>query len=177
MVPMSNGRIVQLFKSLYVLRQAPKLWEYHFSKAVARIVIKRSISADCLLKYELSDTVYILMYVEYLLLFRSNKYVKSEKDKLEKLFMLTYLDQCSQFLGIEIERLPVGIFISHKYFTNKLIDFSKMHCWMYVLLYDCIAAWTHCFWLNFCMVAFLYDRKATQNNLVGRRPCQYSLYK
>lgn len=37
---MAYGRILQLLKSLYGLRQAPKLWYDHFEKAVARIGIK-----------------------------------------------------------------------------------------------------------------------------------------
>ena len=61
----ANGQIVKLRKSLYGLRQAPKLWYQLLSKFLCQNGFRRSKMNDCLF-IKKSDTgeVYLLSYVD-----------------------------------------------------------------------------------------------------------------
>lgn len=82
-IPTANDQIVRLVKSLYGLRQAPKLWYQHLAAALAKIGFRRAQSSDCVFiggnKY---SPVYILAYVDGLLIIGAPTVVTDTKSRL-----------------------------------------------------------------------------------------------
>lgn len=122
----ANGQLVELIKSLYGLRQAPKLWYQHFAKAIARFGYKRSNTNECLFVGPESVRAFIIVYVDDLLLVGPKKIVAELKTKLKELFEITDLGRCSYFLGIKVDYLPRGIFLSQKSYAESILLASNM---------------------------------------------------
>ena len=122
-----SGQIVKLKKSLYGLRQAPKLWYQHLSQMLSKKGFRRSMSSDCFFVADLpTGPVYLVVYVDDLLIFGSKENVSSVKKTLADLFTVTDLGECKYFLGIKIDRSPNGLFLSQRAYTERLINAAGM---------------------------------------------------
>ena len=122
-----SGQIVKLRRSLYGLRQAPKLWYKYFSDALFKVGFRRSMASDCLFLANLpSGRAYIIVYVDDLLIFGSEQIVSDVKDMLSKLFTVTGLGPCKYFLGIKIDRMKDGIFLSQRAYIERLVKAAGM---------------------------------------------------
>lgn len=67
-VPSAKGRIVNLFKYLYGLRQAPKILYPNLPTTLAKVVCRGGQSNDCLYVSSIGHlSVYIVAYIEDLL--------------------------------------------------------------------------------------------------------------
>lgn len=125
-VETASGQVVELVKSLYGLRQAPKLWYAFFAKQIFRIGFRRSLVSDCLFIREGPNPVYIIAYVDDLLVFGPDSAVADVKSELVKLFTVTDLGECNHFLGIKVERKQNGVFLSQKAYTERIIEKAGM---------------------------------------------------
>ena len=115
-------------KSLYGLKQAPRAWYQRFADFVATIGFFHSKSNHSLFIYKNgSDTAYILLYVDDIILTASS-------DRLRKYFMtllgsefaMKDLGPLSFFLGIAVTRHAHGLFLSQKQYAAKIIERAGM---------------------------------------------------
>lgn len=125
-VPSAGGQTVKLVKSLYGIKQAPKLWYEHFSKTIARLGFARSKVSDCLFSRLSPLPVHIVVYVDDLLIIGSSAVVSDVKKQLSKLLTVTDLGACSYFLGINISKGPRGLFLSQSAYSVRLVESSGM---------------------------------------------------
>lgn len=100
----ANGQVVLLIKFLYGIRQAPKLWYQLFVQAVKTIGLRRAPSCNCLLISSGPDLVRAIVYVDGILVLKSEKAACATKKKLGQLFTVTDLCPCSFLLEINIIR-------------------------------------------------------------------------
>lgn len=126
-IPSLSGRVVKLLKSLYGLRQAPKLWYEHLSRELAKRGFRRSMSSECLFTADLpTGPAYIVVYVDDLLIFGSATTVVVLKKMLSELFTVTDLGKCQYFLGIKIQRTQKGLFLSQGAYIERIIRGAGM---------------------------------------------------
>ena len=125
-VKAANGQYVRLRRSLYGLRQAPKLWYAHLARALKGIGLIEAASTNCLFKSTGATPVFVLVYVDDLLIVGAPKGVAQVKAELAKKFTTTNLGPCTHFLGIAVDRSDKGIFLSQKPFTDNLVEFAGL---------------------------------------------------
>lgn len=126
-VPSANGQIVKLRKSLYGLRQAPKLWYKLFTSVLKKNGFRRSDINDCLfMKKTNIEVVYLLLYVDDILLFGEDSDVIAVKKILSKYFTTTDLGIFHHFFGLKFENAPNGIFIFQRPFIEKIIRAANL---------------------------------------------------
>lgn len=124
---LATGDIVRLVKSLYDLRQAPKLWYMLLCKALQDYGFKCSTTSECLFVGKgFDEQVHILVYVDDILIVGSAKPFLHAKKVLCNLVTVTDLGECSYFLGVKIERTVKGLFLSQKAYTERVIDLAGM---------------------------------------------------
>ena len=122
----NSRKIVRLVRSLYGLRQAPKLWYQFFAREICKLGFRRSSVSDCLFIRSDPTPVFVIVYVDDLLIIGSDSEVTKVKSELKEIFTVTDLGLCSYFFGISIIRKPDGIFLSQKAYTEKLIEAAGM---------------------------------------------------
>ena len=122
------NHVCLLKKSLYGLKQVPRAWYQRFADFVATIGFSHSKSDHSLFIYKNgSDTAYILLYVDDIILTASS-------DRLRKYFMtllgsefaMKDLGPLSFFLGIAVTRHAHGLFLSQKQYVTKIIERAGM---------------------------------------------------
>ena len=125
-VKAANGQYLRLLRSLYGLRQAPKLWYAHLARALRKIGLTESPCTNCLFKSTGAEPVYVLVYVDDLLIVGTPRGVARVNSELAMQFTTTNLGPCTHFLGIAVDRSDKGIFLSQKPFTDNLIEFAGL---------------------------------------------------
>ena len=121
-----NGQLVKLRKSLYGLRQAPKLWYKMLSKELQKLGFKCSTASDCLYMLLSSDSIVLLIYVDDVLVMGSDDAIDQLVRKLSTVFDITDLGRPTHFLGIKFEFREDGVFLSQSAYIDKIIDISNM---------------------------------------------------
>lgn len=113
--------IVRLIKSLYGLRQAPKLWYHFFAGQIAKFGFRCSSEFDCLFIRTEPTLVFIVVYLDDLPIIGTNSEIASVKSQLENIFTVTDLGLCSYLFVISIIRKHGGIFLSQQSYTAQFI--------------------------------------------------------
>ena len=126
-VPQARGQVVKLRKSLYGLRQAPKLWYELLARSLKKLGFRRSRTNDSLfISKSNGPPVYLLVYVDDILVVGDRAAVQGVKKRLSSLFKTTDLGTCTHFVGMKIERRPSGLFLSQRPFAEKIIELAGM---------------------------------------------------
>ena len=117
-----TDRVCKLVKSLYGLKQSPRMWYQRLSSALVKMGFTKSIHDEALF---ISDApVWCLIYVDDILM---TSPVKGEIDKyvelLKKEFTLTIMTTVSQYLGMNLSHnLETGeITISCEKYLEKMV--------------------------------------------------------
>jgi hypothetical protein len=101
-----TNRACKLIKSLYGLKQSPRMWYNCLSEALSRNGFRKSIHDQALFirTNDKETTIWCLVYVDDILMASS---MKEEIDKcisqLQKEFTLTIVNDISQFLGMNVK--------------------------------------------------------------------------
>lgn len=98
----ASGRIVELLKSLYGVRQAPKLWYELLAKSQKKPRFCRSKINDSLFISTHGPPIYLLVYVDDILVVADRAAVDDVKKRLSSLFYMTDLGSYTHFSGINI---------------------------------------------------------------------------
>lgn len=100
-----SGKICKLSKALYGLRESSRVWYECFDEYIKKLGFQRSESDYCLyMKYESDDVIYLILFVDDLLICGKNKRKIDEiKNKLSNKFAMKDLGEVKAYLGINIE--------------------------------------------------------------------------
>lgn len=126
-VEIANGQIIKLRKFLSGLRQAPKMWYKLLSKTLGQLVYRRAQYSDFLfIGGTATVLVYIVSYVDNIMVFGALKDVRSAKRKIYDKLSVSDLGICAYFLGIKIECRVEGFFLSQSSYTLRVVEEANM---------------------------------------------------
>ena len=123
--------VCKLHKSLYGLRQSPRLWFSKLSNFLLSIGYVQSKADYSLFFLHQDDCLtFILVYVDDLLLCGNSMHaINNLKSKLSQTFHMKDLGDLRYFLGIEIDRNNDGIFLCQKKYTSDILsEFGMNNC-------------------------------------------------
>ena len=127
-----SGLVCKLRRSLYGLKQSPRVWFSRFSSVVQEFDMIRS-AVDHSVFYHHSSTgkcIYLIVYVDDIVI------IDTDQDGIQKLkqhlfshFQTKDLGKLKYFLGIEVAQSNFGVVISQrKYTLNILTDTGMLDC-------------------------------------------------
>ena len=127
-VDRANGQVVRLLKSLYGLREAPKLWYDTLAKFLKQLGFICLPCSECLFLIRRgNEKVLLLAYVDDLALFGDLNSIKWVKAKLKEKFKITDLGACNHFLGVSIHENSQSVMLTQKALIEKLLSDCKMN--------------------------------------------------
>lgn len=102
---LEDGKVYQLQKALYGLRESPRAWYECFHKFMVELGFLCSDYDSCLyIKWFNRDLLGLILYVDDLLISSGKENLVMElKRQLEKKFSMTDLGEIKNYLGIEVE--------------------------------------------------------------------------
>ena len=122
-----SGNLVRLVKSLYGLRQAPRLWYERFAEAVLGLRFKKAEASFCLfVKESPNGNIYIIVYVDDVLIIGKPNGIRETKEAFKKLFTVTDLGLCRYFLGMKFEYGHDGLLLSQAGYAERIIECDNM---------------------------------------------------
>jgi len=118
-----RGMVCKLRKSLYGLRQAPRCWFAKLSAALLEYGFQQSSSDHSLfILRRLQVQLVVLVYVDDLLIAGNDSLATQRfKDYLHTCFHMKDLGKLKYFLGVEVARSPIGIFLSKRKYALDII--------------------------------------------------------
>ncbi|XP_022024683.1 uncharacterized mitochondrial protein AtMg00810-like [Helianthus annuus] len=121
--------VCRLKKSLYGLKQAPRAWYTRFATFITSHGFKSSACNHSVFVYQQdpSNIAYLLLYVDDIVLTASNeKLLQSIIGNLSREFAMTDLGRLHHFLGIKVDQLKNGIFLSQQQYAKDIISRASM---------------------------------------------------
>ena len=120
-IPHASGQVLRLEKSLYGLRQAPKLWYQHLARTLETIIFNRFRSSDCLfISSDPKRPVYLLVYVDDIMVVGPKPSFLAVKKNLSSIFKTINLGMCTHFLGIKRERRTSGLILTQRPYVENI---------------------------------------------------------
>jgi hypothetical protein len=119
--------VCRLRKSLYGLKQAPRAWYSRFAAYLTTLGFIEAKSDTSLFIIRCgSDTVYLLLYVDDIILTASStELLRRTISSLQREFAMD-LGSLHHFLGITIERRPDGLFLHQRTYTLDILKRAVM---------------------------------------------------
>lgn len=122
----SNSSIFKLIRALYGLKESPKVWNDTFNDFALKNNFERS-KYDCCLYC--SENVWILIYVDDILVTGNKNEVQRTINLLEQHFKAKDLGEVQNFLGMKIIRGEDNMKIEQTQFIEKLLkNFDMQSC-------------------------------------------------
>jgi len=123
----ADGKVARLLKSLYGLREAPRLWFQALEKAQRSLGFRKLLSSEFLfIMTNDHGIVLLLAYVDDLKLFGKESIIQLVTDELSKIFKLTDMGVSEFFLGIRIVEDSSGITLSQRATVDKVLRMANM---------------------------------------------------
>jgi hypothetical protein len=115
--------VCRLKKSLYGLKQAPRAWYSRFTSFLLSLGFAKAKSDTSLFVFRHgSDTVYLLLYVDDIILTASStKLLRRTISALQREFVMKDLGPLHHFLGITVERRPDGLLLHQRTYTLDVL--------------------------------------------------------
>ncbi|KAK8946931.1 hypothetical protein KSP39_PZI007096 [Platanthera zijinensis] len=119
-----KDKVCKLDKSIYGLKQAPKMWHMKFDQVVKSLGFQSSLSDKCLYHRSLSDqTVIICLYVDDMLILGSNlAAVRDIKSTLAKAFDMKDLGPVDTLLGMKVSVDKGRVTLSQAHYIEQLLS-------------------------------------------------------
>ncbi|KAJ9545573.1 hypothetical protein OSB04_025280 [Centaurea solstitialis] len=120
--------VCRLRKALYGRLQAPRVWYHRFAVYLSSLGFLSSKTDTSLFTYHRgSDTIYLLLYVDDILLTASSPTLISMViSQLSSEFPMSDLGPLSFFLGIAASRSKSGLFLSQSAFAQEILARADM---------------------------------------------------
>ncbi|KAJ4771370.1 Retroelement pol polyprotein-like [Rhynchospora pubera] len=117
------GKVCRLRKSLYGLRQAPRMWFSKLTEALQVYGFTQSYADYSLFTMKKGDVfLAILVYVDDLVIAGNNsEAIVQFKQYLSRTFYMKDLGALKYFLGIEIARNPTGLYLCQRKYTLDIV--------------------------------------------------------
>ncbi|CAB0005156.1 unnamed protein product [Nesidiocoris tenuis] len=122
-VHIENGKCLRLNKSIYGLKEAPRLWNECFDSFAAKNGLKRSPSDSCLY---VGRQLWMVVWVDDILITGRQSRIDELVVALEKEFDAKDLGQLASFLGIKIVRNEDSLQLSQSDVIDKIIARFRM---------------------------------------------------
>lgn len=122
--PTKPNHVCKLIKSLYGLKQAPRAWNFKFTSYLVVLDFTASpFNISLFVKYDGTDTIVLLLYVDDIILTGSNSSkVQNVITELSKVFKLKDMGKLTYFLGFQIHYNANGdIFVNQTKYIKNLI--------------------------------------------------------
>jgi hypothetical protein len=126
--PAHPDLVCRLRKSLYGLKQAPRAWYSRFATYLTTLGFIETKSDTSLFIFRRgSDTVYLLLYVDDIILTASStELLRRTIFALQREFAMKDLRLLHHFLGITVERRPDGLFLHQRTYTLDILKRAVM---------------------------------------------------
>jgi hypothetical protein len=126
--PAHPDLVCRLKKSLYGLKQAPRAWYSRFASFLLSLGFTEAKSDTSLFVFRRgSDTVYLLLYVDDIILTASSTELLSRTiSALQREFAMKDLGPLHHFLGITVERRPDKLFLHQRSYTLDILKRAVM---------------------------------------------------
>jgi hypothetical protein len=120
----NTGRICELIKTLYGLKQSGREWNIELDEKLKRFGFQRLRSDPCVyIKRDGDDVVIITVWVDDLLLFASSdKLMDQTKSDLRTQWEVTDLGEPTKIIGVEITHTEDSITISQKVYIESILE-------------------------------------------------------
>ncbi|KAJ1704540.1 hypothetical protein LUZ63_004319 [Rhynchospora breviuscula] len=117
------GKVCRLRKSIYGLRQAPRMWFAKLTTALETYGFVQSKADYSQFTYHKGDAfIAILIYVDDLVVAGNNSdAIHDFKQYISEVFHMKDLGALKYFLGIEIARGPTGLFLSQRKYALDML--------------------------------------------------------
>jgi hypothetical protein len=127
-IAVSRDWPIQLKKSLYGLKQAPRAWYSRFTSFLLSLGFAKAKSDTSLLVFRRgSDTVYLLLYVDDIILTASStELLRRTISALQREFAMKDLGPLHHFLCITVERRPDKLFLHQRTYTLDIFKRAIM---------------------------------------------------
>ena len=126
-----NGEVCKLKKTLYGLKQSPRVWFGRFCQAMTSVGFKQSNSDHTLFLKKRGDKITcLIIYVDDMIITPDDKEeIENLKRSLFQEFEMKDLGAMKYFLGIKILRSKYGIFLrQRKYVLDLLAETGLLEC-------------------------------------------------
>jgi hypothetical protein len=125
--PAHPDLVCHMRKSLYGLKQAPRAWYSRFASLTTLGFIEAKSDTSLFIFHRGSDTVYLLLYVDDIILTVSNmELLRRTISALQREFTMKDLGPLHYFLGITVERRPDGLFLHQRTYTLDIVKRAVM---------------------------------------------------
>jgi hypothetical protein len=126
--PAHPDLVYHLCKSLYGLKQAPRAWYSRFASYLTTLgFIEAKSDTSLFIFCRGSDTVYLLLYVDDIILAASSmKLLCRIISALQRKFIMKDLRPLHHFLGITVERCPDGLFLHQRTYMLDILKRAVM---------------------------------------------------
>jgi hypothetical protein len=120
--------VCRLHKFLYRLKQAPRAWYSRFATYLTTLgFIEAKSDTSLFIFYRASDTVYLLFYVDDIILtVSSTELLRRTISALQREFAMKDLGPLHHFLSITVERRPDGTFLHQRTYTLDILKHAVM---------------------------------------------------
>jgi hypothetical protein len=125
--PAHPTHVCRLNKSLYGLRQAPRIWNQTLDSHLRTQGFKSLLSDPCLYKWEGDDiTRYILIHVDDLLLATEPRDMANLKKIISNRFDTTDNGPINIYLNIQVQRIEGGYFLNQEGYIHRILEKFNM---------------------------------------------------
>jgi hypothetical protein len=127
--PSFPNHVCNLQKAIYGLKQASRAWFSRLSNKLLQIGFMGSKADTSLFIYRTKTvTIYLLIYVDDIIITASDPAAITELLKLLSVdFAVKELGDLHYFLGVEVNKVEAGLFLSQKRYILDLLKKTKMH--------------------------------------------------
>ncbi|PXF39726.1 Retrovirus-related Pol polyprotein from transposon TNT 1-94 [Gracilariopsis chorda] len=123
----ANGSVARLHKSLYGLREAPKLWHKTLSSFLISIGMQNISSSDCVfIRRSEASMAVVLAYVDDIAIFGDRQSVLDVKNSLKEKYEVKDLGRSNLFLGVTIHEAPGELMLSQRALIGKILEDTNM---------------------------------------------------
>ena len=125
-VPGKENWVWKLNKSLYGMKQVPRMWKQHLTKTLRDLGLTPSIMDDALF-FNADHTLFLHIYVDDGLLVGQNRsIITSFLSKLQDVYKIKTKENPTHHLGYTIEWKTNSIVIHHQNYIEKILDEFNM---------------------------------------------------
>jgi hypothetical protein len=122
-----EGKVLRLRKSLYGLRQAPRVWNSKLDDTLKMDFVQSEHEHMMYRRSHSDDIILVGVYVDDLVITGSSlAAVEKFKEEIKRMFLMSDLGLLSFYLGIEVRQDAGGITLRQAHYAKKILEMAGM---------------------------------------------------